>query len=69
MKNWTQIVPNPFSDLTPTCKSTTDSPSDLKYYIVIETLNPRLCNAGDSGLRHTIQKGVLDLIDGNQDLC
>ena len=44
-----------------------NSLSDLKYYIVSETLNPRLINAGDSGLDRTTQKGFLDLIDGNQD--
>ena len=43
------------------------SPSDLKYYIVSETLNPRLITAGDSGLHPTTQKGFLALIDGNQD--
>ena len=45
------------------------SPSDLKYYIVSETLNPRLINAGGSGLHPTTQKGFPDLIDGNQDFC
>ena len=48
-------------------KASTKSPSDLKYYIVGETLNPRLINAGGSGLHRTIQIGFLDLIDRNQD--
>ena len=43
------------------------SPSDLKYYIVSETLNPRLINAGGSGLHPTTQKGFVALIDSNQD--
>ena len=42
------------------------SPSGLKYYIVSETLNPRLINAGGSGLHWNTQKGFLDLINGNQ---
>ena len=45
------------------------SPPELKYYIVSETLNPRLTTAGDSGLHPTTQKGFLTLIDGNQDFC
>ena len=44
-----------------------DSPSELKSYIVHETLNPRLRNAGGTGLHPTTQKGFLALIDGNQD--
>ena len=44
-----------------------DSPSELKSYIIHETLNPRLENSGDSGLHPTTQKGFLALIDGNQD--
>ena len=43
------------------------SPSNLKYYIVSETLNPCLSNAGDSDLYPTTQKGFLDLINGNKD--
>ena len=31
------------------------SPPELKYYIVNETLNPRLTTAGDSGLHPTTQ--------------
>ena len=42
-------------------------PPELKYYIVNDTLNPRLAAAGDSGLHPTTQKGFLKLIDGNQD--
>ena len=42
-------------------------PSELKHYIVNETLNPRLINAGGSGLHRTTQKSFLDLINGNQD--
>ena len=45
------------------------SPSDLKYYVVSKTLNPRLINAGGSGLYPTTQKGFLALIDSNQDFC
>ena len=45
------------------------SPPELKYYIVSETLNPRLTASGDSGLHLTTQKGFLTLIDGNQDFC
>ena len=44
-----------------------DSPSELKSYIVHKTLNPRLENAGGTGLHPTTQKGFLALIDGNQD--
>ena len=44
-----------------------DSPSKLKSYIVHETLNPCLKNAGGIGLHPTTQKGFLALIDGNQD--
>ena len=44
-----------------------DSPSELKSYIVHETLNARLRNAGGTGLYPTTQKGFLALIDGNQD--
>ena len=43
------------------------SPSDLKHYVVSEMLNPHLINAGDSNLHPTTQKGLLALIDGNQD--
>ena len=43
-----------------------DSPSELKSYIVHEALNPRLKNAGGTGLHPTTQKGFLALIDGNQ---
>ena len=43
------------------------TPPELKYYIVNETLNPRLDVAGDSGLNPTMQKGFLSMIDGNQD--
>ena len=43
------------------------SPSELKSYIVHETLNPHLENSGDSELHPTTQKGFLALIDGNQD--
>ena len=42
-------------------------PSKLKDYIIYETLNPRLTNAGDSGFNQTTQQGFLDLINGNQD--
>ena len=41
--------------------------SELKYYIVNETLNPRPTTTGDSGLHPTTQKGFLALIDSNQD--
>ena len=41
-------------------------PSGLKHYIVNETLNPRLINAGGSGLYQTTQKGFLDLLKGNK---
>ena len=44
-----------------------DSPSKLKSYIVHDTLNPRLRNAGGTGLHPTRQKGFLALIDVNQD--
>ena len=44
-----------------------DSPSELKSYIVHETLNPRIENVGGTGLHPTTQKGFLALIDGNQD--
>ena len=43
------------------------TPPELKYYIVNETLNPRLDVAGDSGLNPTTQKGFLNMIDGNED--
>ena len=44
-----------------------NTPQELKYYIVHETLNPRLSAAGDSGLNPTTQKGFLKLIDGCED--
>ena len=44
-----------------------NTPPELKYYIVSETLNMRLDVAGDSGLNPTTQKGFLNLIDGNED--
>ena len=44
-------------------------PSELKDYIINETLNPRLINAGNSGFHQTTQQGFLDLINGNQDFC
>ena len=48
-------------------RASVDSPSELKSYIVHETLNARLRNAGGTGLHPTTQKGFLALIDGNQD--
>ena len=44
-----------------------EHPSELKYYIVNETLYPRLSNAGGGGFCRTTQKDFLDLINGNQD--
>ena len=60
---WTNAVMRKFT------RASIASPSDLKYYIVSETLNTRLINAGDSGLHPTTQKGFLALINGNQDFC
>ena len=57
---WTNAVMRKFA------RAHISSPSDLKYYIVHETLNPHLVDSGDSGLNPTTQKGFLALIDGNQ---
>ena len=48
-------------------RASINRPSNLKYYIVSETLNLRLINAGGSGLHPTTQKSFLPLIDDNQD--
>ena len=58
---WTNAVMNKLT------RARIHSPPELKYYIVSETLNPRLTASGDSGLHPTTQKGFLTLIDGNQD--
>ena len=58
---WTNAVMRKFT------RANIASPSDLKYYIVSEMLNPRLITAGDSGLHPTTQKGFLVLLNGNQD--
>ena len=42
-------------------------PSELKNYIVNETLNPCLIDASGNGFHRTTQQGFLDLINGNQD--
>lgn len=47
-------------------RASINSPSKLKHNIVSETLNPRLVNAGGSGLQPTTQKGFLVLIDSDQ---
>ena len=44
-------------------------PSELKDYIVNETLNPRLINTGGSGFHQTTQQGFLDLINRNKGFC
>ena len=48
-------------------KASFRGPSDLKHYIVSDTLNPCLINAGGSGLHCITKKGFLHLIDVNQD--
>ena len=58
---WTNAVLRKFT------RASINSPSNLKYYIVSETPNPPLVNAGGSGLHPTTQKGFLALIDVNQD--
>ena len=58
---WTTAVMRKFTNVG------IKSPSDLKYYVISELLNPRLINAGGSGLHRTTQKGCSDLIDENKD--
>ena len=58
---WTNAVMNKLT------RAEIRSPPKLKYYIISETLNPRLTVSSDSGLHPTTQKGFLTLIDGNQD--
>ena len=60
---WTNAVMQNFT------RASITSPSNLKHYIVSETLNKRLINIGGSGLHPTTQKCFLDLIHGNQNFC
>ena len=59
---WTNAVMKKYT------RASITSPSDLKYYIVSEILNPRLINTGGSGYP-TTQKSFLNLSYSNQDLC
>ena len=43
--------------------------SNLRTYIVLQTLNPRLKNCGASGLHPTTQQGFLLLINSHQGFC
>ena len=63
-----KIFPNKWSNavMGKFTRASITSSSDLKHYIVSKTLNPRLINAGGSGLYPITQKGLLALIDNTR---
>ena len=60
---WTNAVMHKFNQVN------IANSSDLRTYIILETLNPRLRNCGASGLHPTTQQGFLLLINSHQDFC